>query len=173
MNKLTLTFLLILSASALQAQKQLLVMKREKVLLRLYPGDEVVFRLKNNKRIWRTYINNLSDSSMVTHRDTIAFHHIDRVYFRQSTFANRVGGALVTAGVLLFVIDQVNQVIVQGNDFSIDDGTSRASLAGIATGLPLIFIQKKSQKIRGRYRLYMADKRSTFYLPDTRPVIGN
>ncbi len=140
-------------------------MKRENVLLRLYPGNEIVMKVRGNPRIWRTYINNISDTSVVTHRDTIAFHRIERLYFPQSKFHNRLGAYLIAGAVALFAIDQINYTLIQGNEFSVDSGISRASIGGILIGVPLVLARKKYQRVDYRYRLFMAEKGSPFYLP--------
>jgi hypothetical protein len=154
------------------SQKQLLLMKGEKVLLRLYPGDEIIFKLKGGKRKWVTYVNNLSDTAVVTHRDTIAFRKIERLYFDQTAFHNRLGMNLMVGGAALFLIDQLNYSVIQGNDPSLDGWTSRVSLTAIGIGLPLWLSRKKSQKINHRYRLFMARETSPFYRPDTRGSSG-
>jgi len=153
---------------ASHAQKQLLLFKGERVVLRLYPGDDIVYRLKGSKTIKRTYVNNLSDTAVVTHRDTVAFASIDRLYFRQSGFHNTVGTLLVAGGVGYFFIDQVNQVVVQGNEFSTDNSVTRVSVGALAAGLPMMLIHKKSQRLRYPYKLMMVDKGSVFYRPDPR-----
>lgn len=140
-------------------------MKREQVLLRLYPGDEIVFKLKNSSRIWRTYVNNLSDTSVVTHRDTIPFHQIERLYFYQEKFHNRLGTYLIAGAIALFAIDQINYTLIQGNDFNIDTGISKACIGGLLVGVPLVLAKRKYQKVDYRYRLFTAKKGSPFYLP--------
>lgn len=162
---LAIILLLVLCTSA-YSQTQLIILKGERVKLRLYPGDEISFKLKDSKRIWRTYINNLSDTSVVTHRDTISLHRIERLYFRQSMFINRIGGALVVGGAGLFLIDQVNVVLVSGEDPSLDNWVSTISLTSVAAGLPMMLIKKKSQKINYKYRLMTVRKGSPFYQPD-------
>jgi hypothetical protein len=150
------------------SQKQLLLMKGERVVLRLYPGDEIVFKLKNSKRKWVTYVNNLSDTAVVTHRDTIAFRKIDRIYFDQQAFHNRLGLNLMVAGATLFLIDQLNYTVIQGNDASLDSWVSKVSLSSVAIGLPLFLAKKKSQKINYKYKIFMAREGSVFYRPDMR-----
>lgn len=140
-------------------------MKRENVLLRLYPGDEIVFKLKGNKRIWTSYVNNLSDTSVVIHRDTIPFHQIERLYFDQQKFHNRLGAYLIAGAVVLFGIDQINYSLIQGNEFSVDSGVSKACIGGVLVGVPLVLIKRRYQKIDYRYRLFTAQKGSPFYLP--------
>src|SRR5688572_11887948 len=112
-------------ASGVSAQKQLILMKRQDILLRLYPGDEIVFKLKGNKQIIKSYINNLSDTSVVIHRDTIPFQQIERLYFYQEKFHNRLGTYFIAGAIALFAIDQVNYTLIQGNEFNVDSGISK------------------------------------------------
>jgi hypothetical protein len=167
----TLLFVLILLTCLFHSgfsQKQLIVLKGERVKLRLYPGDEISFKLKNSDRVWKTYINNLSDTAVVTHRDTIPYYKIERMYFRQPMFMNRLGGAMVIGGTALFLIDQINYSLIEGNDPSLDSWVSTFTLTSIAAGLPMMLIKKKSQKMNYKYRLLMVKKGSPFYQPDTR-----
>jgi hypothetical protein len=161
-------FVGIFSFSGAAAQKQLLVLKREKVVLRLYPGDEIVFRLKNGKRKRTSYVNNIFDTAFMAHNDTIPFRKIDRIYFPQTKLYNVIGGALVVGGAGFFLIDQFNEVVVQGNKANLDNRVSTISLSSIAAGLPLMLIRKKSQRIRLKYRLLMVKEGSIFYKPDSR-----
>ncbi len=155
------------------AQKQLVLLKKEDVLLRLYPGDDFIYKLKGDKTKRTTYVNNISDTAVVTHRDTVPFHRIERIYFRQNKFYNTVGKGLVIFGAGLFLIDQFNEVVVNGNSPNLDSRTSEVSLAALGAGLPLMLIRSRSQRLRHRVRLMMADKSSPFYRPDTREIISN
>ena len=159
-------------AGGAQCQKQLVLLKKEKVLLRLYPGDELVYRLKGSKTVVTTYVNNLSDTSVITHRDTVSFHRIDRLYFRQHRFYNTVGTALVIFGGGLFLIDQVNVVLVNNESPSLDDNVTAISLSALVVGIPMMVLKKKSQKLRYPTRLMMVDKGSGFYRPDSREQIN-
>lgn len=158
-------------AGGAQGQKQLIVLKRQDVLLRLYPGDEFIYRAKDQRRVITTYVNNLTPTAVITHRDTVPFHTIDRIYFKQHRFYNTVGAGLVIFGAGLFVIDQANVVLVNKQSPSLDSRVSTLSLGSLAVGLPLAFIKKKSQKIRYPTRLMTVEKGSGFYRPDTREYI--
>lgn len=162
MVKMLTTILLLFCLSA-EAQKQLILIKKEKVLIRFNPGDEFVYRLKSDKRVMASYVNNLFDTAVMTHDLIIPFHKIDRVYFRQSSYLNVIGSFLVIGGVGYFFIDQFNEVIVHGNDFNIDDQVLTTSVTMTAVGLPLMLFHKKSQRVRGKYRLLMVEEGSPFY----------
>jgi hypothetical protein len=175
--KIAYTLLFIGIALQATAQKQLVLLKNERVLLRLQPGDEFGYKLKNSNTVRTSYVNNLFDNAVLAHNDTIPFHRIERLYFEQSRFYNTVGGALVVGGAGLFLIDQVNVVIVNGDKPSLDSWVSTVSISSIIAGLPMMLIKKKSQKINYKYRLLTVKKGSPFYEQDRRepisPFIGN
>src|SRR5687767_760650 len=123
--KAIIIFLLFLFVVQLaEAQKQLVLLKRQKVMLRLYPGDEIVLKLKGSKRIRTSYVNNIFEDAVMIHNDTIPFHKIDRIYFHQTKFYNKVGGALVAGGAALFLIDQFNVLVVQKESPSLNSWVS-------------------------------------------------
>lgn len=155
-----------------EGQKQLVLLKNERVLLRLKPGDELVYKLKGSKAIRISYINNLSDTYVLAHRDTVPFNKIDKIYFRQEKFYNKLGAALVVGGAALFLIDQVNIIIVNGQSPSLDSWVSSVSATSVAVGLPMMLIKKKSQKINYKYRLLTVKKGSPFYRHDPREPIS-
>ncbi len=151
-------------------QKQLVLLKGQKILLRLTPGDEVIFSLKGSKTKRISYVNNLYDTALVAHKDVIPLHRIDRLYFDQSNFRNVVGGLLVLGGVGYLAIDQVNLVLVNDQPASLDERVWVPSAMMIGVGLPMLLIRKKSQRIGGRYRLLVVDRGSPFYQPERKSV---
>jgi hypothetical protein len=144
-------------------QAQLVLLRNEKVLVRYNPGDEFIYKLKKSKDVNRSYVNNLSDTSVTVHEEIIPFHKIDRIYFSRKRFYNDAGVKMVSAGVILFLADQLNVILIQGNDASVDKGVAVASIALIATGLPMALIKKKSQVLNYKYRLLTVRKGSMFY----------
>lgn len=170
--RLALTTYCLCLAIHATAQKQLVLLKKEEVILRLRPGDEFIYKLKGSKTTKTSYVNNLFDDAVLAHNDTIPFHTIERIYFRQSKFYNTIGGVLVVGGAGLFLIDQINVVIVNGDSPSLDNRVSTISIASIAAGLPLMMIRKKSQKLNHKYRLLTAERGSIFYLKDPRTPIS-
>ena len=150
------------------AQKQLVLLKREKVLLRLNPGDEFVISLKGEKRKMESYINNLFDTAVLVHRTVVPIHKIDKVYFKRTGLVNLIGKFLVVAGVGYFLIDQFNVIVVNGDEASLNDDVTTTSVALVGVGLPMALIKKKSQKVGGKYRLMTVTERSPFYQAPTR-----
>lgn len=163
-KKFFLITLLVSAAYFAQAQKQLVLLKREKVIMRFNPGDELVISLKGKKQKLNTYINNLFDTAVMVHRTIVPLHKIDRVYFSHTGLVNLIGKFLVVAGVAYFVIDQFNVIVVNGDEPTLDDNVTTASVAMVAAGLPMMLIKKKSQKMGGKHRLLTVSEGSPFYL---------
>jgi hypothetical protein len=158
---------LLMVAPACVAQKQLVLLKGEKVLLRLYIGDEILFKVKGSDTRRRSYVSNVYDTAVLAHTEVVPFHSIERIYFDQRNFRNVIGGLLVIGGVGYFLVDQLNVSVIQGNP-SVNQDVTKASIAMVAVGLPMMLIRKKSQRIGGRYRLLLAEKGSAFYKEDIR-----
>ena len=147
-----------------QGQKQLVLLSREKVIMRFNPGDEFTISLKGQRKKLESYINNLFDTAVMVHKTLVPLHKIDKIYFKQSGLLNLIGKFLVVGGVGYFVIDQFNTVIVHGEKASIDEGVATTSAVMVGVGLPMMLIKKKSQRIGGRYRLMTVEEGSPFYL---------
>lgn len=147
--------LLLIAVSHLaSAQKQLLVLKRGKVIHVYRPGETIRLKRKDDENVTRSYVNNIFDYAVVLHQDTIPFQQIERLYINEPSVMNKVGGMLVVGGGGLLAIDQVNQLI-QGNGLNLDHDISAVSLACVGVGLPMMLIRKKSQRLRYPYRLMM------------------
>jgi hypothetical protein len=166
-----LLFIFLVSGTNLGlAQKQLILLNRETVILRLNPGDEFIISLKGDKRKLNSYINNLFDTAVMVHKTLIPLHKIDKIYFRHSSFANRFGKWLVVGGVAYFLIDQFNTVIVQGDKASLDEDVTTVSAGMVAVGLPLMLIKKRYQRVGRKYRLMVVEEGSPFYVAPIREL---
>ncbi len=160
---------LLMVAPACMAQKQLVLLKGEKVLLRLNIGDEILFKVKGSDTRRRSYVSNVYDTAVLAHTEVVPFHSIERIYFDQRNFRNVFGGLLVIGGAGYFLVDQLNVSVIQG-DPSLNQDVTKASIAMVAVGLPMMLIHKKSQRIGGRYRLILAEEGSPFFKPDIRTM---
>jgi hypothetical protein len=155
--------MMICAICGVYAQKQLVLLKREKVLLRLNPGDEFVISLKGEKRKMESYVNNLFDTAVLVHRTLVPISKIDKVYFKRTSLVNLIGKFLIVAGVGYFLIDQFNVIVVNGDEASLNDDVTAASAVMVGAGLPMALIKKKSQRLGGKYRLLTVSKGSPFY----------
>jgi hypothetical protein len=150
-------------ATAVKGQKQLVILKKEKILLRLYPGDEIIFSLKGSKQIHTSYVNNLFDTAVMAHKDIVPFHKIDKVYFTRSSFANVIGTIMVAGGVGYFLVDQFNELVIKGHEASINEDVATTSVIMVAVGLPMMLIKKKSVRVGGKFRMLTVGPNSLFY----------
>lgn len=132
--------------------------------MRFNPGDELVISLKGEKQKIDSYVNNLFDTAVMLHRTIVPIHKIDRIYFRQSGLVNLIGKFLVVGGTAYFLIDQFNVIVVNGDKADLDENVTVVSAAMVGAGLPMMLIRKRSQKIRGKYRLLMVQEGSPFFL---------
>ena len=148
------------------AQKQLVLLKGQKVILRLVPGDDIELTMKGNEDRIYSYVNNLFDTALLAHKTLIPFSKIERIYFVRSNFMNKVGTALIIGGVGYFLIDQLNTVVVQGNDPNFDENVTKTSVAMVAVGIPMMLIKKKSQRMKPGYHLLTVQPGSPFYKRD-------
>ena len=166
MSKLYISILIALFgllAAPAEGQKQLILLNREKVLLHLVPGDEIRFKLKDEDFKRTSYINNLFDTALVAHNDIVPFRSIERIYFTNGGLTQKIGLGLTVGGAGYFLIDQLNELVVQGNKASIDENVAITSAVMVGVGVPLMLLKKKSQKIGGKYQLMTIQPGSMFY----------
>lgn len=156
--------LLVLAEKFCYCQKQLLLVRGEKVMARFNAGDEFVISLKGNKAKMKSYVNNLFDTAVLVHRTLVPLHKIDKIYFKRSGLVNLIGKFLVAGGVGYFLIDQFNVIVVDGNKASLDDNVTAVSATMVAVGLPMLLIKKTSHRIGRRIKVMVVDERSPFYL---------
>ena len=136
------------------SQRQLVLLKKGKIMHIFMPGDDIYLKIKGNPDRIHSYINNILDNAVVLHRDTIPFHTIERTYLEEGNIANLFGGLLVAAGSVYFIVDQMNE-LREGNGLNIDKGVAIGSGICLGVGIPMLLTKKKSQKISYKYRLMM------------------
>ena len=148
------------------AQKQLVLLKGQKVILRLYPGDEIELKMRGNEDRIYSYVNNLYDTALMAHETLIPYSKIERIYFVRSNLLNKLGTALIIGGVGYFLIDQFNTIIVQGEDPNFDENVTKSAVIMVGVGVPMMMIMKKSQRIKAGYHLLTVEAGSPFYKRD-------
>ena len=154
-------FLIGLTLPAL-GQEQLVLLKRDRVIGRFTEGDYIYCKMKNGSPR-QGIINELEEFSIITNNDTIAFNQIASINLRHRRGAlPTIGRGFITAGVLYFAVDQVNTLIVDGQE-GIDSGVVTASAALVGTGLVLIYSKSKYQRVGGGIVLRTIDYKSRFY----------
>jgi len=150
------------------AQNQLILIKNDEVMIRYRVGDDLNYTRKSGIDKAGGFIVEINDSTIITSNDTVATHQIERIFFRKGNFMNLIGGLLVTGGSLIFVIDQVNSILVNGEKASLDGNVSRITLTSLAIGLPMMLISKKSHRVGFKQRLRIINRESPFYYSESR-----
>lgn len=158
--KIIALFLFISFASF--AQRELVLLKKGKIMHIFMPGDDIYLKIKGNPDRIHSYVNNILDNAVVLHTDTIPFHTIERTYLQEGNIANLFGGMLVAAGSVYFLVDQMNE-LREGNGLNINKSVAIGSGICVGVGLPLLLTKKKSQKLGYKYRLMMVKRGDPMY----------
>jgi hypothetical protein len=100
-------------------------------------GDEIILKLKSDRNEFKGKIKELYDSIIVV--DEIYFliddiEHVRTVHTKGFLSPSN-GPKLIIAGVSLFLIDQLNHTVIQGNDFRIPKEITIASVALVGAGI--------------------------------------
>jgi hypothetical protein len=100
-------------------------------------GDEIIIKLKYDRTEFQGKIKELYDSIIVV--DEIYFLIDDIEYVKtvhtKGFLSPSNGPKLIIAGVSLFLIDQLNHTLIQGNDFRIPKEITIASAALVGAGI--------------------------------------
>lgn len=165
-NVILILFLVIVSFCAGAQQRQIVVLKKERVLARYQVGDAISFARTNDKKIQIQKILALNDTLIMMNLDSVAYYRIKKLDIRgrrQHTFAERLGVYMMAAGVVFTLADLVNTTAVRKEDASIDEGVAIASGSLFAGGALLFFIKKPYFKPGRKNRILIVEKGSPFY----------
>jgi len=157
--------ILLLSSCTAFAQPQVVLLRKEKVLLRKEVGDLIKYRLRDSDKISEAPLVAAWEFGFVTTVDSVRYSDIKKVYADgRSSFLSRIGRAMVIGGAGYFLIDQFNEGIISGNGFSLDEGVWRPAVALVLTGSVLSVTGKKWYRTEyGPFRLLTAEQDSPFY----------
>ncbi|MBL7832990.1 MAG: hypothetical protein JNK18_03510 [Cyclobacteriaceae bacterium] len=165
-NVILILVLFVASLGASAQQRQVIVLKKERVLARYQVGDVLAFARTGEKNIQLQKILALNDTSIMMNLDTVAYYRISKLDIRgrrKSTFAERLGAYMMVAGVVLPLADLINTTAVQKEDASIDQGVGVTSVALFSGGALLFFSKSKYFKPGRTRRIMIVEKGSPFY----------
>lgn len=148
---------------SLYGQKQLVLVKRESVVVRFTEGEYIRCKLKNKQKR-EGKILELTDTQVITSNDTLAITSIESLYMkgkRKVNVTRGIGGLLFIGGLGYFAIDQINRLVVDGaEDF--DEKGAIISLSVAASGAAILFVKRPYKKVYG-HTLKTIDYTSRFY----------
>lgn len=116
--------------------------------IRFYPGDKIVFQLKNDPNIYQPIIEQVSDNSITVYDTKIPLSEIKYIYIRPKRRLIRlVKSFLFIFGIGYIVIDAVNHSFTTNRDVLVTGGSS----VGIASALSLLTARRKLKLNKHRY----------------------
>lgn len=151
MKKALLPILLVLFflAEVSWAQNYLIVRKIGSTRkFEYYAGSSLTYLQRGEPLYFTDVITELRDSLIVLENNIINVSQIQAIDVRGAE-SNRPGifrvaeFTLPTLGIGLLAIDFINNSIVEGNEFSLDEGTTTAAATMIGTGLILKAVRRK------------------------------
>ncbi len=166
MKQSFIVFIFLFSIGSLYGQKQLVLVKRESVVVRFTEGEYLRCKLKNKQKK-EGKILELTDTHIITSNDTLSITSIESLSMkgkRKTNVTRGIGGLLFIGGLGYFAIDQVNRLIVDGAD-DFDEKGAIISLSVAATGAAILFIKRPYKKVYG-HTLKTIDYTSRFYQLD-------
>ncbi|MEM9830480.1 MAG: hypothetical protein AAF944_07565 [Bacteroidota bacterium] len=119
-----------------------------------YLGDPFVFKLKGDRTIYRGNLTTLDveNGTLLIKTAIIKLEDVAVVY-SQKKRSNRFSSKLITAGVMLPIIDHFNNSVIMDNEFSWNRGVMVASGVLVSSGLAIRYLRRKKYRTHGRFRL--------------------
>ncbi|HEY3402563.1 MAG TPA: hypothetical protein VGK59_04190 [Ohtaekwangia sp.] len=163
MNK-SFTLILILISISTFAQRQVVVMRKARIVDRYNVGDPIRYSTSTPKKFVRDRIVELTDTTIITRKDTILFYHIKLIEYKPTGLTvDKFGNDCIGAGIALFLGDLINVTVVQDQSYDFNRGVSIAAASMVATGIILRILGKDYMKIRMNNRLMIVDHTSPLY----------
>lgn len=163
-NKLFFILGLLFCFEALTAQSYMVL--RKKGTARRYEyraGDNFIYRQKGSDVFYDDRITEFADSTVVLENNIIRIDQIAEVNV-SNAFSNRpeifrsAERVLPIAGYGLFAIDLFNNSIVEGNPFTLEEGTTITSGALILTGYSLKWMRRKKINLTNpKFEVYIVN----------------
>jgi len=109
--------------------------KKNRIIYQL--GDEIILKIKAQPNEFRGTIRDLFDSVIVIEDIYLLIGEIEYVktVHTKGFLSPSNGPKLIVAGVSLFLIDQLNHTIIQGNDFRIPEEIAIVSASLVGVGI--------------------------------------
>ncbi len=158
-------FLLVLPTFMVQAQKAIQLEKRGSLKTeKIYVGDVLVYKLKNDKRHWleERIADILVDEGVIRFENRLV--HVDSIYAIQFRDA-RNGVRILSTALTAFSYTWTFWTLVSlayGESLTVSKAAIAVGSFAVGQGLKALFF--KTHKIKGRKRLRLIDL--TYYQPD-------
>ena len=154
--KLRCVFLLmglLIAFQSVDAQSYLVLRKKGSTRrYEFFRGNEFVYKMKGFDGFIRDRITEFADSTIILDNNIILVEQLLEVDVRNASsnrneFLRSAEGLLPVLGIGLLTIDLINHVIVDGQEFSLDYGTTLTAGSLVATGYLLKLMRRKTIKL--------------------------
>lgn len=131
-------------SSSAQSQKQLVLVKKNKVIVRISEGESIRFKRKGQDHFTKGIIEGIQNESFRIGEDTTYLYDVAAVDLRGRPNGNfkvrQAGVMLILAGTALILIDAVNSG-------QVGSGIAGVSGAFITTGVFMLFVNNDIFKV--------------------------
>ncbi len=109
--------------------------KKKRIIYQI--GDGIILKLINEKHEFSGIITDLFENTVVIEDIYVNIHDIKyiKTVHTKGFLSPSNGPKIIFAGIGLFLIDQLNHSVVQGNDFRIDEDIAIVSAAMVGFGI--------------------------------------
>ena len=155
---------LLLSFSGV-AQKQLILLKNDRVVGRFTEGDYIRLLMKDGSHREGMIIE-LAEFTAITSNDTVAFNKIAKVGIpkgQRKGFAPIFGGLMLGVGITMLGLDAINSATGHTAKGGIDPQILQTSAILIGVGSALVFIKPKYRRVNNGTFLRTIDYKSRWY----------
>jgi hypothetical protein len=175
MKKLLMLLIALSGCLMSDAQKQVVVMKKDRVIQRYNPGDFIRYSTGKPKNFKYDQIVELTDTTIITRNDTIPYYKVKLIdtqgELQSGITLRKIGYFSIAAGVILPLADLINVELVQNQEssYSLDRGVGITSATLITAGAALLLITRPYMKLQFKNRLKIVRHDSPLYKAITLP----
>lgn len=144
-----------------KAQPKLQLLKGDKRIVYFKEGDYIRFKRNDRDHFTVGIIGGLTDDYFRIKDDTTYIYQLEKIDLsggENTGFKTRaIGIGLMTAGLVLFFGDMINETVVNDNSYTANAGVTTVSAALVGTGLLMQFVNNDNFVIGRRKKVVVLD----------------
>ena len=138
-------------------QPQLTLLKGDKTIYSFHEGDQIRFKRKDRDHFNIGYLNGIYKDYIRIGEDTTYIHQLEKIDMRgkpNSGFKTQfIGATFITAGLVLFLGDLINQTLVSDQTYEASTGVIAVSASLIGAGTAMQFVNNNNFKFGKRKKV--------------------
>lgn len=164
MKKALLFVSLVLSMTC-YGQHQVVITRKQHVVKRFESGDMIRYSVGNRKQFRRERIVELTDTTIITHMDTVAYFKIQLVDIgpQAKITVREIGFNAMAAGMLLPIADMINVGLVQDEKYEFNRGIGVAAVTLFTAGALMYILDKPYLRMGRQNKLKIVDRDSPLF----------